>query len=136
MDRMGANFMRTRDMIETQLGANPLILQLPIGAEDGFEGIFDLVRMKAITWNGEVCIEQPLILWGRQQHAQSRQLVWQELGASFEESDDIPAGMEDLVSEWREKLLDATVELDDALMEAYLEVHMHFGIFNPAGPAS
>ena len=54
MDRMGANYLRTRDMIEEMLGAKPMVMQLPIGAEDTFEGVFDLVRMKAITWNGEV----------------------------------------------------------------------------------
>ena len=54
MDRMGANFLRTRDMIEEMLGAVPLVMQLPIGSEDNFEGVFDLVGMKAITWNGEV----------------------------------------------------------------------------------
>lgn len=54
MDRMGANFLRTRDMIEEMLGAVPLVMQLPIGNEDTFEGVFDLVGMKAITWNGEV----------------------------------------------------------------------------------
>ena len=54
MDRMGANFLRTRDMIEEMLAANPLVMQLPIGAEDTFEGVFDLVAMEAITWNGEV----------------------------------------------------------------------------------
>lgn len=59
MDRMGANFLRTRNMIEEMLGANPLVMQLPIGAEDTFAGVFDLVRMKAITWNGEVRSRQP-----------------------------------------------------------------------------
>ena len=54
MDRMGANFLRTRDMIEEMLGAVPMVMQLPIGSEDSFEGVFDLVGMKAITWNGEV----------------------------------------------------------------------------------
>lgn len=54
MDRMGANFLRTRDMIEEMLGAVPLVMQLPIGSEDNFQGVFDLVGMKAITWNGEV----------------------------------------------------------------------------------
>lgn len=53
---MGANFLRTRDMIEEMLGATPLVMQLPIGAEDTFEGVFDLVAMKAITWNGEVLL--------------------------------------------------------------------------------
>lgn len=51
---MGANFLRTRDMIEEMLGSNPLVMQLPIGGEDTFEGVFDLVKMQAITWNGEV----------------------------------------------------------------------------------
>lgn len=59
MDRMGANFLRTRDMIEEMLGANPMVMQLPIGGEDSFEGVFDLVGMKAITWNGEVQAPQP-----------------------------------------------------------------------------
>ena len=70
MDRMGANYLRTRDMIEEMLGAKPMVMQLPIGAEDTFEGVFDLVRMKAITWNGEV--RNPLTVvcrevknWGR-----------------------------------------------------------------------
>ena len=54
MDRMGANFLRTRDMIEEMLGSKPLVMQLPIGGEDTFEGVFDIVKMQAITWNGEV----------------------------------------------------------------------------------
>ena len=61
MDRMGANFLRTRDMIEEMLGAVPLVMQLPIGGEDSFAGVFDLVAMKAITWNGEVCIHVPAV---------------------------------------------------------------------------
>ena len=53
MDRMGANFFRTVDMIKGNLGANPLVLTLPIGAEEGFQGVVDLVQMKSITWDGE-----------------------------------------------------------------------------------
>jgi len=53
MDRMGANFFRTVDMIKGNLGANPLVLTLPIGAEEGFQGVVDLVKMKSITWDGE-----------------------------------------------------------------------------------
>ena len=53
MDRMGANFFRTVEMIKGNLGANPLVLTLPIGAEEGFKGVVDLVQMKSITWDGE-----------------------------------------------------------------------------------
>jgi len=52
MDRLGANFFRTRDMIVANLGAKPLVIQLPIGSEDSFQGVVDLVRMKAIVWTG------------------------------------------------------------------------------------
>lgn len=96
MDRMGANFYRTRDMIIENLGANPLVIQLPIGSEDSFGGIIDLVKMKAIVWNGE------------------------ELGASFDELD-IPADMVETCNEWREKLVEAAVEVDDDAMMAYLD---------------
>ena len=54
MDRLGANFYRTRDMVVKNLGANPLVIQLPIGQEESFRGVVDLVKMKAIVWNGEV----------------------------------------------------------------------------------
>ena len=63
MDRMGANYLRTRDMIEEMLGAKPMVMQLPIGAEDTFEGVFDLVSMKAITWNGEVRSPLTVTCW-------------------------------------------------------------------------
>ena len=53
MDRMGANFYRSIDMIVANLGADPLVIQIPIGAEEEFAGIVDLVQMKAIVWNGE-----------------------------------------------------------------------------------
>lgn len=96
MDRMGANFYRTREMIIANLGANPLAVQLPIGNEENFEGVVDLVKMKAIVWNGE------------------------ELGASFEEKD-IPADMQELAAEYREKLIEAVVEQDDDVMMAYLD---------------
>jgi elongation factor G len=96
MDRMGANFYRTREMIIANLGANPLAVQLPIGNEDAFEGVVDLVKMKAIVWNGE------------------------ELGASFEEKD-IPADMQELAAEYHEKLIEAVVEQDDDVMMAYLD---------------
>jgi elongation factor G len=54
MDRLGANFYRTRDMIIKNLGANPLSVQLPIGEEERFQGVIDLVEMKAVIWTGEV----------------------------------------------------------------------------------
>ena len=97
MDRMGANFFRTRDMVVSNLGANPLVIQLPIGAEDTFEGIIDLVKMQEVVWTGE------------------------ELGAKFEYRP-IRDDMQAQAAEYREMLLDAVVELDDDVMEAYLEV--------------
>ncbi|WIA35701.1 hypothetical protein OEZ86_004105 [Tetradesmus obliquus] len=96
MDRLGANFFRTRDMVISNLGAKPLVLQVPIGSEDAFKGMVDLVKMKALVWSGE------------------------ELGAKFDEVD-IPADLVDLANEYREKLIDAVVELDDAVLEAYFE---------------
>lgn len=95
MDRMGANFFRCVDMIVDRLGANPLVLQLPIGSEDAFQGVVDLVKMKAIIWNDE------------------------SLGASFDEIE-IPADLKDQAQEYREKLVETAVEVDDELMEAYL----------------
>ncbi|CAI6007896.1 unnamed protein product [Closterium sp. NIES-65] len=86
MDRLGANFYRTRDMIVSNLGANPLVLQLPIGAEDAFQGVVDLVRMKAIVWTGE------------------------ELGAAFEYRD-IPEDLQDKAAEYRAQLVESVVEL-------------------------
>lgn len=99
MDRLGANFYRTRDMVVSNLGANPLVIQLPIGAEDTFSGLIDLVKMKALIWSGE------------------------ELGAKFDELD-IPADMADEAAEWREKLVEAAVEVDDDAMMAYLDGEM------------
>lgn len=96
MDRLGANFFRTRDMIITNLGAKPLVLQIPIGAEDSFRGVVDLIRMKAIVWSGE------------------------ELGAKFS-YEDIPADLLDLALEYRNQMLETIVELDDEAMEKYLE---------------
>ncbi|GLJ07463.1 hypothetical protein SUGI_0067680 [Cryptomeria japonica] len=96
MDRLGANFFRTRDMIITNLGAKPLVLQIPIGAEDSFRGVVDLIRMKAIVWSGE------------------------ELGAKFS-YEDIPADLLDLALEYRNQMLETIVEIDDEAMEKYLE---------------
>lgn len=96
MDRMGANFLRACDMVVSNLGANPLVMQLPIGAEAEFAGVIDLVEMKAIVWSGE------------------------ELGANFD-VDDIPDEYKDQAAEYREKLMETVVELDDDAMMLFLE---------------
>ena len=96
MDRMGANFYRCVDMIVTRLGATPLVLQLPIGSEAEFEGLVDLIRMKEIVWKDE------------------------SLGAEFEYRD-IRADLKEQADEYRAKLVEGAVEMDDTAMEAYLE---------------
>ncbi len=96
MDKIGADFYNTVDMIVDRLGAVPCVIQLPIGAESDYAGHIDLVRMKAIVWDGE------------------------QLGASFSE-EDIPSDLADKAAEYREKLVELAVEQDDAAMEAYLE---------------
>jgi elongation factor G len=96
MDRMGADFFRCVDMIVDRLGAQPLVLQLPIGAEADFVGVVDLIKMKAIRWKDE------------------------NLGAEFVE-EDIPADLADQAAEYREKLIELAVEQDDDALEAYLE---------------
>ncbi|MBI1300318.1 MAG: elongation factor G [Alphaproteobacteria bacterium] len=96
MDKIGADFYNTVSMIVSRLGATPLVIQLPIGAENQFAGNVDLVKMKAIVWDGE------------------------QLGASYSEQD-IPADLADKAAEYREKLIELAVEMDDAAMEAYLE---------------
>jgi len=95
MDRIGANFFRTVDMIVDRLGAKPLVLQLPMGVESEFSGVVDLVRMKAIKWLDET------------------------LGAKFDVID-IPADMAKQAAEYRHKLLEMAIEQDDAALEAYL----------------
>jgi len=97
MDRMGADFYRDVQMMVDQLGCNPVPIQLPIGAAATFKGCYDLVNMKSIIWKGE------------------------EMGAKFEITDDIPEGMEDLVAEYRAKLVEAAVEQDEEVLETYLE---------------
>ncbi|GAB5376733.1 MAG: elongation factor G [Acuticoccus sp.] len=96
MDKIGADFYRCVEMIEERLGAHPLVMQLPIGAESDFAGCVDLVKMQAIVWDGEA------------------------LGASFDYTD-IPADLQDKAVEYREKLIEMAVELDEGAMEAYLE---------------
>ena len=96
MDKIGADFYNCIKMMQTRLGAKPLVIQLPIGAEDQFAGVVDLLKMKAIIWDAET------------------------LGASFHEAE-IPADLQDKAQEFREKLIETAVEMDDAAMEAYLE---------------
>ncbi|NHB94020.1 elongation factor G [Photorhabdus cinerea] len=95
MDRMGANFLRVVEQIKTRLAANPVPLQLAIGAEDVFTGVVDLVKMKAINWNDE------------------------DQGTTFT-YEDIPADMQDLAEEWRNNLVEAAAEASEELMEKYL----------------
>jgi elongation factor G len=95
MDRIGANFFRTVDMIIDRLGAVPLVTQLPIGVESEFAGLVDLVEMKALIWQEET------------------------LGAKFD-SVEIPAEMQAQAAEYRSKLVELAVEQDDVALEAYL----------------
>lgn len=96
MDRSGANFMRVYEQIKARLKAMPVPIQLPIGAEDKFEGIVDLVKMKAIYWDDE-----------------SR-------GMKFEERD-IPENLKEDAQAWREKMLESAAEANEDLMNKYLE---------------
>ena len=98
MDRAGADYLRVIEQVKERLGANPVPIQLPIGAEEKFEGVIDLVRMKAIYWNEA------------------------DLGTTFELRD-IP---EELLAEaetWREKMVEAAAEADEGLLEKYLGDH-------------
>ena len=96
MDRQGADFFNVVKQIKTRLKSNPVPIQVPIGAEETFEGVVDLIKMKAIYWDDA------------------------NLGATYEKRD-IPGNMQDLADEWREKLVEAAAEADDELMEKYLE---------------
>ncbi len=96
MDKIGADFFRCVDMIKERLGARPVVLQLPIGAESEFAGCVDLIRMQAIVWEDE------------------------SLGAKFDYVD-IPADLADKAAEYREQLVETAVEQDEAALEAYLE---------------
>jgi elongation factor G len=96
MDKIGADFFQCLKDIVDRLGAKPVAIQLPIGAEQQFKGMVDLVQMKGIVWNDEA------------------------LGAKYDLVD-IPADLADQAKEYREKLIEAAVELDDGAMTAYLE---------------
>jgi len=96
MDKTGADFFRCVDDIVTRVGGKPVCLQLPVGAENTFQGVVDLITMKAIVWSGEA------------------------LGAKFDEVE-IPAELKDQALEYRQKLVETAVELDDDAMTAYLD---------------
>ncbi|EOV9949104.1 elongation factor G [Providencia stuartii] len=95
MDRMGANFLRVVDQLKTRLAANPVPLQLPVGAEEGFTGVVDLIKMKAIKWSDE------------------------DQGVTFE-YEDIPANMQEQAEEWHNFLVESAAEASEELMEKYL----------------
>ncbi len=95
MDKIGADFYRCVEMVGSRLGAVALPVQLPIGAENEFEGVIDLIEMKALTWDGTI-------------------------GAAATVGE-IPAHLKDKAEEYREKLIELAVEIDEAAMEAYLE---------------
>ena len=96
MDRSGADFFEVVRQVRDVLGANPVVVALPIGAEENFKGIVDLLRMKAILWHDET------------------------MGAEYD-VEDIPADMKDECDEWRAKLVEAAAEQDESLMEKYFE---------------
>ena len=96
MDRSGADFFEVVRQMKDVLGANPVVLAVPIGAEESFKGIVDLLRMKAILWHDET------------------------MGAEYE-VDDIPADLVDESNEWRAKLVEQAAEQDESLMEKYFE---------------
>ena len=96
MDRAGADYLRVVAQVKERLGANPVPIQLPIGAEEKFEGVIDLIRMRAIYWNEE------------------------DLGVTFDLRD-IPADLLAEAETWREKMIEAAAEADEELLEKYLE---------------
>jgi len=96
MDRAGADFFKVERQLRSRLHANPVPVQLPIGAEDGFRGVVDLIKMKAILWSEE------------------------DMGTTFS-YEEIPAGLQDIAGEWREKMVEAAAEASEELMEKYLE---------------
>ena len=96
MDRSGADFFETVQQMKDILGANPCPIQIPIGAEENFKGVVDLLKMKAILWHDET------------------------MGAEYD-VEDIPADLVDEANEWREKMVESAANYDDALMEKYLE---------------
>ena len=96
MDRSGADFFETVQQMKDILGANPVVLQVPIGAEENFKGVVDLIKMKAILWHDET------------------------MGAEYD-VEEIPADLQDECDEWRNKLLEAAAEYDESIMEKYFD---------------
>ena len=99
MDKIGADFYRSVSMVKSRLGATPVVMQLPIGAENEFKGVVDLIEMNALVWRDE------------------------SLGAAWDVVE-IPADLKDQAEEYREKLIEVAVEADEAAMERYLEGQM------------
>ncbi len=108
MDKLGADFYFTVDTIIKRLGAKPLVIQLPIGFENTFEGVVDLVEMRALTWRGD-----------------SKGDV--EMGAKYA-IEEIPADLVEKANEYRHALIEAVAEADDALLERYLEGDTDFSV--------
>ena len=96
MDRAGADFLRVVDQMKSRLGANPIPIQLAIGAEDDFKGVVDLIKMKAIYWDGD------------------------DMGTTFELKE-IPEEMMTAANEWREKMVESAAESNEEIMDKYLE---------------
>ena len=96
MDRAGADFLRVVEQIKQRLGSSPVPIQLPIGSEDNFSGVVDLIRMKAIKWNDE------------------------DLGATYVE-EDIPENMTAICTVWREKMVESAAEASEEILDHYLE---------------
>ena len=96
MDRAGADFLRVIEQIKQRLGANPVPIQLPIGSEDNFSGIVDLIRMKAIKWNDE------------------------DLGVTYVE-EDVPENMTAICKVWRDKMIESAAEASEEILDHYLE---------------
>jgi len=96
MDKIGADFFVSLQMVKERLGANPVVLQLPLGIESSFKGIIDLIRLKAVVWDDE------------------------SLGAKFHD-EEIPADLLDQAKKYRDMLVEQAVEVDEAATEAYLE---------------
>jgi len=96
MDRAGADFFRVVEQIKTRLGGNPVPIQVPIGAEENFKGVIDLIKMKAVYWDED------------------------SMGTTFELKD-IPDDLQATAEEWREKMIEAAAESDETLLDKYLE---------------
>jgi len=96
MDRAGADFLRVVEQIKQRLGSSPVPIQLPIGSEDNFSGVVDLIRMKAIKWNDE------------------------DLGATYVE-EDVPENMTAICKVWRDKMIESAAEASEEILDHYLE---------------